>query len=178
VPREDTALTHGVDYGVPVLTRRSLFLSLLVAVGLNLGCNDFLQNQGAYSLRTTEVLRDDCGLLSSDPEALWDASLLITGQVVRVDFDLLDMQLVGRFLAGGEAFAVDGSVANAEVEANGQLCLLDQVSVHLEGQTVCATQFDGTLRVRYEARRPDSCVCELWARFEAVQESATCPVEP
>jgi hypothetical protein len=122
-------------------------------------------------------MRDDCGLLAS-PEALWDGSLLITGQVVRVDFELLDMQLVGRFLAGGETFSVDGSVANATAIANGQECLLDQVSVHLEGTTVCASQFNGTLRVRYEARRPDSCVCELWTRFEAVQESATCPVEP
>jgi hypothetical protein len=163
---------------VHVLTRRFLSLSLLAAVGLTLGCNDFVQNQGAYALRSVEVMRDDCGLLSPDPEALWDGSLLITGQVVRVDFELLDMQLVGRFLAGGDSFAVDGSVANVETVANGQLCLLDQVSVHLEGQTVCATQFNGTLRVRYEARRPDSCVCELWTRFEAVQDSATCPVNP
>ncbi len=163
----------------PCSTRRFLFLSLLAAVGLTLGCNDFSQNPGGYELRSIEVMRDDCGLLpDNDPDFLWDASLLITGQVVRVDFELLDMQLVGRFLAGGEAFAVDGSVANAEVEANGQRCLLDQVSVHLEGQTVCATQFNGTLRVRYEARRPDSCVCELWARFEAVQDSATCPESP
>jgi hypothetical protein len=163
---------------VHVRSRRILSLSLLAAVGLSLGCNDFAQNQGAYALRAVEVMRDDCGLLPADPEALWDGSLLITGQVVRVDFQLLDMQLVGRFLAGGESFAVDGSVANVETEANGQVCLLDQVSVHLEGKTVCSSQFNGTLRVRYEARRPDSCVCELWARFEAVQDSATCEVEP
>ncbi|HEX8706453.1 MAG TPA: hypothetical protein VF815_46895, partial [Myxococcaceae bacterium] len=139
---------HRVGYGVHVLSRRFRFLSLLAAVGLSLGCNDFSQNQGGYALRYVEVMRDDCGLLSGDPESLWDASLLITGQVVRVDFEFLDMQLVGRFQAGGEAFSVDGSVANAEVEANGQQCLLDQVSVHLEGRTECATKFNGTLRVR------------------------------
>ena len=165
-----------------VPTRRFLSLSLLVAAGLTLGCNDFPQNPGPYELRAlleenNQVLRDDCGLLPS-PEKLWNGSLLITGQVVRMDFDLLEMQLVGRFLAGGESFAVDGTVANATAIANGQECLLDQVSVHLEGTTVCPTQFNGTLRVRYEARRPDSCVCELWTRFEAVQDSATCPVEP
>ncbi len=152
-----------------VPTRRSLSLSLLIAVGLSLGCNEFLQNPGPYELRATEVMRDDCGLLPS-AEELWDGSLLITGQVVRVDFELLDMQLVGRFLADGESFAVDGTVANASVIANGQECLVDQVNVHLQGTTVSATQFNGTLRLRYEARRPDSCVCELWARFEAVQE--------
>ncbi|HEX8702073.1 MAG TPA: hypothetical protein VF815_24800, partial [Myxococcaceae bacterium] len=83
----------------------------------------------------------------------------------------------GRFLAGGESFAVAGTVANASVIANGQECLVDQVNVHLQGTTVSATEFNGTLRLRYEARRPDSCVCELWARFEAVQDSATCPEE-
>ncbi len=160
-----------------VSIRRVLVPFLLVAGGLSLGCNDFVQNPGPYELRAVEVMRDECGLLPS-AEELWDGSLLITGQVVRMDFELLDMQLVGRFLAEGERFAVDGSVANATVITNGQECLLDQVSVHLEGTTVCATQFDGTLRVRYEARRPDSCVCELWARFEAVQDSATCPANP
>jgi hypothetical protein len=148
---------------------RAFSLSLLVAVGLTLGCNDFLQNPGPYELRAIEVMRDDCGLLPSDEE-LWDGSLLITGQVVRVDFELLDMQLLGRFLAGGESFAVDGTVANASVRANGQECLVDQVNVHMEGSTVSATKFNGTLRVRYEDRSPDSCVCELWTSFEAVQE--------
>jgi hypothetical protein len=156
-----------------VSNRRLVLSSLLLTVGLSLGCNSFVQNPGHYELRATEVFRDDCGLLAS-PEALWDGSLLITGQVVRMDFELLEMQLVGRFLASGDNFAVDGSVANATAIANGQECLLDQVSVHLEGDTVCATQFNGVLRVRYEARRPDSCVCELWARFDAVQESLRC----
>lgn len=179
---------RGVGYGAPVPTRRFLSLSLLSAVGLTLGCNDFVQNPGAYTMRPVERMRDDCNLLP-DLEKTWDGSLVITGQVVRMglDLDLLkpeddeqptEVQLVGRFLASGERFAVDGSVANATVFFNGQDCLLDQVSVHLEGTTQCATAFDGTLRLRYEARRPDSCVCELWARFEAVQDSATCPVNP
>jgi hypothetical protein len=160
---------------VPVSTRRFLLPLLLLTVGLSLGCNSFTQNPGHYDLRATEVFRDDCNLLPpSDPDALWDGSLLITGQVVRMDFELLEMQLVGRFLASGERFAVDGSVANAETLINGETCLLDQVSVHLEGDTVCATQFKGVLRVRYEARRPDNCVCELWARFDAVQDSLRC----
>jgi hypothetical protein len=162
-----------------VSTRRLLLPSLLIAVGLSLGCNSFVQNPGPYEFETTEVMRDDCGLMEGvASEELWDGSLLITGQVVRVDFDLLEMQMVGRFLAGGESFAVDGSVANATVRVNDQQCLLDQVSVHLEGDTVCATQFDGTLRVRYEARRPDTCVCELWVRFNAVQDSARCEEQP
>lgn len=159
-------------------TRRLLLSSsLLLCLGSVLGCNTFVQNPGAYELMATEVMRDDCKLLPPGTD-LWDGSLLITGQVIRMDFELLDMQLVGRFLAGGDRFALDGSVANAAVNANGQECLMDQVNAHLEGDTRCETHFDGTLRVRYEARSPDSCVCELWVSFEAVQDSATCPEEP
>lgn len=166
---------RGVGYGGPVSTRRLLLPLLLLTVGSSLGCNSFVQNPGHYDLQYTEVYRDDCDLLpANQPESLWDGSLLITGQVVRVDFELLEMQLVGRFLASGDSFSVDGSVANAEVPINGERCLLDQVSVHLEGETVCATQFSGVLRVRYEARRPDSCVCEVWARFNAVQDAQRC----
>lgn len=174
---EDTAPMRGVGYGDRVSTRRVLLSFLVFCVGLCLSCNSFLQNPGHYDLRATEVYRDDCGLLA-EPESLWDGSLLITGQVVRMDFELLEMQLVGRFLESGERFAVDGSVANATAIANGQECLLDQVSVHLEGDTVCATEFTGVLRVRYEARRPDSCVCELWARFEGVQDGLRCEQQP
>jgi hypothetical protein len=176
---------HGVGYGVRVSTRRVLLSLLVLSLGLCLSCNSFAQNPGHYDLQATEVYRDDCGLLPPAPtDALWDGSLLITGQVVRMDFELLEMQLVGRFLESGEKFAVDGSVANATVVVNGQQCLLDQVSVHLEGQSVlaggkvCPTRFDGTLRVRYEARRPDSCVCELWSRFEAVQDGLRCEEQP
>jgi hypothetical protein len=170
---------RGVGYGVRVSTRRSVLPCLLIAMGLCLSCNTFPQNQGHYDLRITEKYRDDCSLLPNDnPDALWDGSLLITGQVVRMDFELLEMQLVGRFLESQDSFSVDGSVANATAIANGQECLLDQVSVHLEGTTVCRTRFDGVLRVRYEARRPDQCVCELWATFEAVQNGEACEEQP
>lgn len=160
-------------------TRRFLRPSLLIALGLCLSCNAFVQNPGAYELTTTEIVRDDCRLQDAEDWERRDGSLLITGQVVRMDFDLLDMQLVGRFQAGGETFEVDGSVANAPVlGANKEPCVVDQVSVHLEGNTVCATRFDGVLRVRYEARRPESCICEMWVRYEAVQDGARCEAQP
>ena len=168
---------RGVGYGGLVSTRRFLLPVLLLAAGLFLSCNSFVQNPGHYNLRYVDKFRDDCGLLSGE-ESLWDGSLLITGQVVRMDFELLEMQLVGRFLESDDRFTVDGSVANATVDVNNEECLLDQVSVHLEATTVCATQFKGTLRVRYEARRPDRCVCELRATFDAVQDSAPCEVLP
>jgi hypothetical protein len=137
------------------------------------GCLPFPQEQGDYVLTPVEVYRDECGLAASNRDQL-QGTLQITGRVVSMDFKLLDSHLTGYFLEGGEDFAIDGSVVNAVAEVNGQSCLLDQVKVHLEGTTLCESQFNGELRVRYEARRPDTCVCQLWMRYEAVKDSKRC----
>ena len=157
-------------------------LSLAALAGLALSCDRaYPLDAGCYEMTATEVLRDDCGLLRS-PESLWDGTLQLSGQVVRMDYELLDMQLIGSFLWNTDAFAIDGTVANVSVPVDGQQCLLDQATVHMEGEPEedVFDRFSGVLRVRYEARRPDSCVCELWTRFAAqhVQDSATCSGEP
>ncbi len=162
---------------------RPLLLSAL-SLTLGLGCTRaYIQNEGPYELTAVEVVRDDCSLLSS-PESLWDAELTISGEVLRMSYGLMDMQLVGSFLGAGteddDAFSLDGSVANASLTANGQQCFVDQVTVHLEGTTQCATEFDGVLRVRYEPRPQQSsgCACELWVRYQAVQNSSPCAKAP
>lgn len=161
---------------------RPLLLSAL-ALAPSVGCTRaYIQNEGDYAFKTVEVLRDDCGMLSS-PEALWGGTLHISGEVVRVDYGLMDMQLVGSFLDGGadddDAFAVDGSITNASLTAKGQECLVDQVMVHMEGTTQCATEFDGVLRVRYEPRAQQTgCACQLWVRYQAVQNSSPCASVP
>lgn len=165
-----------------VAAPRLLPLSLAALAGFALSCGrTYPLDAGCYEMTATEVLRDECGLVGT-PEALWDGSLQLTGQVVRMDYELLDMQLIGSFLWNTSAFAIDGTVANVSVPANGQQCLLDQATVHMEGEPAedAYDRFGGVLRVRYEARRPDSCVCELWTRFEArhVQDSAPCAAEP
>jgi hypothetical protein len=164
-----------------------LFLPLLLSalsLSLGLGCTRaYIQNEGPYELTAVEVVRDDCAMLSS-PESLWDTELSISGEVLRMSYGLMDMQLVGSFLGGGseddDAFSLDGSVANASLTANGQQCLVEQVTVHLEGTTQCATEFDGVLRVRYEPRPQQSsgCACELWVRYRAVQNSSPCVKAP
>jgi hypothetical protein len=161
---------------------RPLLLSVL-ALTPGMGCTRaYLQNEGPYDFQAVEVMRDDCALLPS-PEALWGGSLHISGEVVNMDYGLMDMQLVGSFLDGGpdddDAFAADGSVANASLSAKGQQCIVDQVTVHLEGTTRCATEFDGVLRVRYEPRPEQTgCACELWVRYRAVQNSSPCASAP
>jgi hypothetical protein len=155
-----------------------LVLSVLSLI-LGTGCTRaYIQNEGPYELKAVEVLRDDCAMLSS-PESLWDGTLHISGQVVHMDYGLMDMQLVGSFLEGGaaddDAFALDGSLANASLTANGSQCIVDQVTVRLEGTTQCATEFDGVLRVSYAPRpQQTACACELWVRYQAVQNASPC----
>ncbi|MFL5355223.1 hypothetical protein [Archangium sp.] len=162
---------------------RSLLLSALF-LPLGGGCTRaYLQNEGPYDFKAVEVLRDDCGLLAS-PEALWDGELFISGDVVRMRYGLMDALLVGRFLDGGsesdDAFSIDGTVTNASVTAHGAECIVDQVTLHVEGTTQCATEFKGVLSVRYEPRASQAaCACQLWVQYQAVQQNARpCATSP
>lgn len=135
------------------------------------GCGRFHEQlEGRYAFTATEIIQDDCSLLAS-PEALWDGSLLGYGDVVEIEYELLGLDLTGSYLAGVERFSLDGSVANVTTTlGTGEECLLDRVSVHLDATTVEASVFEGTLRVRYEAERPDTCVCQLLTRYRAVHQ--------
>jgi hypothetical protein len=161
----------------PVALVRTLAL-LLAALALGPSCTRaYLQNEGPYVLTAVEELRDECGLLSS-PEALWDVRLQLTGDVVRMDSELMDMQLIGSFFEGGDdAFYLDGSVSHTLVVVEGRECVVDQVTMRLEGTTQCSTQFNGVMRVRYESRH-QACECELWTTFRAVQNDAPCSAGP
>lgn len=156
-----------------VLPRLSACLPLLLVLSgvLLPACGrEHSQLHGAYALTATEIIQDDCGLLES-PEALWDAEFESFGDVVRMDFDLLDLKLVGSYLDAVERFTVDGSVANATTSVgSGDECLLDRVSVHLEAVTLDEASFEGTIRVRYEAQSPDTCICQLLAKYGAVHK--------
>ncbi len=155
--------------------RHRLVLSGLLLACLA-GCLPRVQEPGDYVFEPVEVLRDDCGLLETNRGQLY-GTLQISGRVVRLDFGFLDSHLVGYFLEDGDHFSIDGSVVKAAAEVNGQECLLDQINIHIDGTTQCETQFNGVLRVRYDTRRPDECVCEMWLRYEAVKESKRCDTE-
>lgn len=164
---------------------RSLLLSAL-ALSLGGGCTRaYIQSEGVYAFKVEEVLRDDCGLLDpADPDSLWDGELFISGEVVRMRYGLMDALLVGGFLDGSsaddDAFSMDGSVTNAVVTAHGAQCIVDQVTLHLEGTTQCATEFKGVMSVRYEPRTSEpACACQLWVRYQAVlQDARACTPSP
>ncbi|RYZ38618.1 MAG: hypothetical protein EOO71_23235 [Myxococcaceae bacterium] len=157
--------------------RRLCFAVLALAAPSLAGCLPYSQNEGEYEMTPVEVLRDDCGLL---PQVVgnFQLALQISGRVVRADFGVQNMQLLGYFLEDGEAFTADGSVANVSTTINGQECLLDQIRVHLDATTQCSTQFNGQLRLAYDSNGVTSCTCELWVRFEGVQGNTRCEREP
>ncbi|WP_395821440.1 hypothetical protein [Archangium minus] len=155
-------------------------MSALALTSFGMGCTRaYIQNENVvYEFTTRDVIRDDCGLLASAaPEDLWDGKLHISGEVVRLEYGLEDALLVGRFLDGSAAdsdvFAMDGSVANVSLpgkEAEAQ-CFVDQLTLHMEGTTRCATEFVGVLSVRYEQRiQQPGCACQLWVRYQAIQQ--------
>ncbi|MBN9683879.1 hypothetical protein JYJ93_15655 [Corallococcus sp. NCSPR001] len=160
-----------------VSTLRRLSLTALVASTLA-GCLPYSQNEGVYELIPTETLRDDCDLLEKFQGNL-QLNLQIAGRVVRADFGVQNMQLLGYVLEDGEAFTADGSVANVSTTVDGtNECLLDQVRVHLDATTECATQFSGQLRLAYDANNNTGCTCELWIRFDGVQGNTRCEGNP
>lgn len=160
-----------------VSTLRRLSLTALLASTLA-GCLPYSQNEGVYELIPTETLRDDCGLLAQVQGSL-QLNLQISGRVVRADFGVQNMQLLGYVLEDGEAFTADGSVANVSTSVDGtNECLLEQVRVHMDATTLCSTQFRGQLRLAYVGNNNAGCTCEMWIRFDGVQGNTRCEGNP
>ena len=150
----------------------------VLALSLTSGCTRaYLQNEGRYEFSAVDVLRDDCGLIST-PESLWDGSLSISGEVVRLDSDWRHLRLIGAFLQGGPdadvSFSLDGTESNAAITLEAGECIADQISVHLEGTTQRATRFVGVMSVRIEPRvQQPWCACQLWVTYQAVQNASS-----
>lgn len=160
-------------------------MSALALTSFSMGCTHaYIQKEGIYEFEYVDVIRDDCGILFSAPkEALWDGELFISGEVVRMRYGLQDALLVGRFLDGSssdnDVFSMDGTVANVSLPGKEEArCFVDQLSLHMEGTTQCATQFDGVLSVRFEQRiQQPGCACQLWVRYQAVEQDKS-PCNP
>ncbi|ATB27312.1 hypothetical protein [Melittangium boletus] len=149
-------------------------LSLVLASGCT---RAYLQNEGRYEFSAVDVLRDDCGLIST-PDSLWDGTLSISGDVVRLDSDWRHLRLIGAFLQQGGpddsvTFSLDGTESNAAITLGTDECIADQIAVHLEGTTQRATEFKGVMSVRVLPRvEQPSCACQLWVTYRAVQNAA------
>jgi hypothetical protein len=63
--------------------------------------------------------------------------------------------------------ALDGTAANVDVNINSADCLLDLLTLHLDGTTEDAHDFKGNLSVKTNLTRPETCLCQLWVTYEA-----------
>ena len=159
--------------------RRFCLLGVLACV-LAVGCGrTHVQNEGDYTFTSTEIIRDDCGLMPLGTQ--WPGTLTLSGDLTRIDTDVLAslqgqsanvgaVLLVGQYLLREESFTADGSAANVSAVANAQQCLVDLVNVHLEATSDDPAKFHGTLRVQYETQNDTRCVCQLWASYTAVHQ--------
>lgn len=140
----------------------------LVALALALSScgREHVQQEGVYALTIDKVVRDDCNL-ASHPDLVRRAELFVSGEVVRIDYSLFDINLVGSYLEEVERFSVDGSTANLNATVGGKECLLDLATVHLDATTQDPDTFSGNLSVRLEAQVQTSCACELWVAYTA-----------
>lgn len=137
-------------------------------VGLLLSCGRVHQlEDGAYTLATTEVLRDDCGL--ERQQLLSVGTLSTAGHAVSLAFEVPEARLMGTYRTSVEEMTLDGTIANFSTVVRGQECLLDFVTLHVDTVTVDAGAFRGTMSVRYYAPQADACVCKYWYNFEAVR---------
>jgi hypothetical protein len=151
-----------------------LGLSIACGFALLLGCGgrSHGQSEGSYQLALDKLIRDDCAL-SGNADVFREARLRIDGNTVRVDYSLYDTKLAGAFLQGTERFVVDGSQANLNTRIGGRDCVVDLVTVHMEGNppapgsTAMADRFRGSLSVKLEKVPSGPCNCEMWMAYTA-----------
>ncbi|MDQ3266937.1 MAG: hypothetical protein M3Y59_25335 [Myxococcota bacterium] len=122
--------------------------------------------EGQYAFTELEVLQDPCGLLPAS--GLWDGVMVRSGDYVRIDYQLLELGLIGYYLYSAEEFYADGTAEEVTVPlASGGSCQVDQLAVHLTAITRSPTQFEGALTVRTYARADNACECELSVTYRA-----------
>ncbi len=148
---------------------RALFvLPALVALA---GCGRIhTLKDGHYVISSTAVVRDDCNLASA-PGYVSGGRLVTTGDELHFDYDDFGIQLAGSYLdpviGAPDKMSLDGTAANVDVNINSNDCLLDLLTLHLDGTTVDASHFKGTLSVKTDIRRPQECLCQLWVQYDA-----------
>jgi hypothetical protein len=161
-------------------------LPLLLLVGvLAAGCGRDLED-GLYDFVATRVRQDSCS--SAGPMAagdIWDGTLRVSGDSVRLDYDLHRARdrraMLGRFLEpdgdGREEFIADATfdviTQMGPGPDGGPSACLAFAHLHLEAVVDAPDRFHGTFRVDY-LRRPAAapeCLpgCVLDLEVEAVR---------
>lgn len=131
------------------------------------GCQHVV-SPGDYAFTADQIVRDDCGLLTS-PESLPDGTLYVNGEVARMIDELYDIELRGKFKENSETFYLDGSASTVPGTARGQACTFGLVALHIEGSPSATDPnvFSGTFRGDFQTRNNFVCTCILEATFTA-----------
>jgi hypothetical protein len=137
-------------------------IALSVALMLSACGRQHPLGDGEYAFQVVEVLKDDCGL-SEDPRIISSASISASGNFVSMRY----RYLAGTYRSGSDDFILDGASVNVNAMLRNQDCVLETIAMHIDGETVSAREFKGALSFAFDAKRPDSCKCNYWVRFEA-----------
>lgn len=125
---------------------------------------------GHYALVANGVVRDDCQLAAA-PGYVSGGRLVTTGDELHFDYDAFGIQLAGSYLdpsiGAPDKMELDGTAANVDVSIGGNDCLLSLLTLHLDGTTVDGQDFKGTLSVKTDLTRPETCLCQLWVTYDA-----------
>ena len=121
-------------------------VSLLFAAGAGCGrAHDLQEGPYVITIAPDGVFRDDCGL--ADAGAEMQAQFTSYGDDVRLAFvqqdssNCLQLELVGQFQLNNQSFFADGTASNPPLTANGQLCQVNFVQFHLDGDTLNSSSF-------------------------------------
>lgn len=168
----------GVSPAIPACrvpaVRPALYAFAAVSALVLTGCRVHLLDDGTYDFTTTEVLRDDCGVAGT-LTLLDRGTLTTTGNLVKFAFTSDKPDLQGAYKSApwmssdAEQLIMDGVIANYRVNLRGKDCLLDSLSLHMQGQALDATRFEGTASLTFESQTFPECNCKYWYAFTAAR---------
>ncbi|MBX5482149.1 MAG: hypothetical protein IRZ16_09980 [Myxococcaceae bacterium] len=131
------------------------------------GCRTHPLSDGRYAFTADQIVVDDCGILP-DAASLWDGVLIQDGNFVRIQYDLYDSELTGRYREVDESFYVDGSASKVSGTPRGVACTFDLVNIHIDGALGPDDDvFTGVVRVHTRTLGDDRCECDLQTTFTA-----------
>ncbi len=146
------------------------FAALLLATcALGCGRTHTLQ-EGVYTFKLKQVLRDDCAM-QGEPSVISEGRLTQFGDTVRLDYGLFGIALQGSYKSKVEQMVLDGSAANVITTVSGNECLVEFATLHLDGTSVDASNFSGTFTVKLDSRGSDTCRCEFWFAYDATYKN-------
>jgi hypothetical protein len=142
-------------------------LIMIVAPLAWLGCPDRRPSQGHYSFLVDQVFSAGCGLATASG-TLWEGDLRHSGDLLLIPLQFDSIELQGYYLVHSDHFSLDGTASQVSASVKGQACLVDWIGVHLEGDPVSDSEFDGAVQIQFDTLVTDACNCITELSYHAV----------